>query len=485
MKILSDTDAERGLLAGLIKGGSISYHEIGDIGLTDASFTIDSHSVLFKCLDYIFKNQDDVYPDIPLIYSASSDLGLRSWLTKNEEVQYLNSIATFPVQIENIRTFGLKVKKLEIGRLMIERLKQAEYDTYEISGTESINDIFGIVEKTLLDCGAFLSSKEKCATKLGDGMREYFDDLEKNPIENVGISTGMPIYDRSIGGGLRNGSVDVVAARMGVGKSSLSMNIALHVSQLGFPVLILDSEMGIENSWARSGACISEIDNRLIETGQYIKFNNDIVKVKKTISKIENLPIYFESIAGLNLENQISVMKRWLITNVGIKKNGLANQCLIIYDYLKLMDQNQGGGYQEYQMIGFLITSLVNFAQKYKVPIFSLVQTNRDGISKEDSSVIAQSDRIGWFASSLSLFKIKDINETNQDGIENGNRKMIIIKSRFGPGLSPGDYINLNFNGSISKITEGKTKSELFKENKKKKIMEESLQNDGDEPISF
>lgn len=487
MKILADCDAERGLLSGLIKYGSLSYHEISDLGLTDATFTIDSHNVLFKCLHKIFTSNDgSVIPDVPLIYSASSDLGLKSWYQRDEEVSYLNSIINFPVQEKNIRIFALKIKKLEIGRRINERLEQAKNDTTQITGNENINEIFSILEKSIMDCGQLLASQDKSASIMGDGLDEYFQDLEVNPIEQIGISTGFPLYDKAIGGGLRTGSVNVIASRAKIGKSTLALNISIHVSQLGIPVLYLDSEMSKEDSWNRMISCLSDIGIADIETGQYMKFINDKNKVNQAKQILKSLPIYYQSIAGQPLENQVAFIKRWLITEVGLKKNGQAKPCLIIYDYLKLMNEEEGKGYQEYQAIGFLMTSLVNFTKKYNFPILSFIQTNRDGISKEDASTISQSDRVLWFCSSLAIFKPKESEEIEQDGYQYGNRKLIVTDCRYGPGLQSGDYINCHFNKNIAKIIEGKSKYEIWKEKKLKpptenRVLEDNIEENDDD----
>lgn len=466
MKILSCPDSERGLLAVLVRFGSTAYHEISDLGITDATFTKDSHSVLYKCIHKVFTTQDNIVPDIPLIYSAATDLGLKAWYQRDDEVSYLNSIFNFPVKEDNCRIFARKIKRLEIGRLLNERLEDAQNSTLEITGNETINEIFGIIEKTIIDCGKFLSSDEKSASVIGDGLKEYFDDLEKNPIEQIGISTGMPIYDKAIGGGLRAGSVNVIASRAKVGKSSLALNVALHIGKLGVPILYLDSEMSKEDSWNRMIASVAEINIEDIESGKYNRFLTQKNKVDKAIDELNKLPIYYQSIAGQPLENQVSFIKRWIITDVGLNKNGQAKPCVVIYDYLKLMNEEEGKGYQEYQAIGFLMTSLVNFCKKYNFPILSYIQTNRDGISKEDSSTISQSDRVLWFCSSLSIFKKKEPEEIEADGYEHGNRKLIVTDCRYGPGLTAGDYINFNFNTNMSKISEGKTKFEIWKDKK-------------------
>lgn len=465
MKILADCDSERGLLSCLLKYGSMSYHNISDLNISDATFTIDSHKVIIKCLNKIFKDNDNIIPDIPLIYSAASDLGLKSWFMKDNEVAYLNALMEHIVAESNIRIHALKIKKLEIGRRINERLEQAKTDTLQISGNESIGEIFGIIEKSIIDCSSFITAGES-ATDMSEGIEEYFKELEANPIDQIGISTGLPIYDNAIGGGLRAGTVNVIGARAKAGKSTLALNIAMHVANLGIPVLYLDSEMSKEDSWHRMVACLSGINSREIETGKYTTFYTNKIKVDNAIQKLKQLPIFYESIAGQPLENQMSSIKRWIITNVGLKKDGSAKPCIVIYDYLKLMNEDEGKGYQEYQAIGFLMTSLVNFARKYNFPILSFIQLNRDGISKEDASAIAQSDRVVWFASSLAIFKQKSAEEIQLHGYENGNRKLVVTDARFGPGIAEGDYINCIFNKSISKITEGKTAFEIIKEQK-------------------
>ena len=139
MNILANVDDERGLLAGLIKYGGVAYHNISDLDISSATFTIESHKVIFRCLYYIFYHQDNAVIDIPSIYSAASSLGLRSWFQNDTEVKYLNAIINLPIQEENVRPFTLRIKKLEIGRLMFERLEQAKDDTLNITGNRKNN----------------------------------------------------------------------------------------------------------------------------------------------------------------------------------------------------------------------------------------------------------------------------------------------------------------------------------------------------------
>lgn len=485
MRILSNPDLERGLLSALLNYGSACFNEVNSLDISDATFTIESHKVIYKCINKVLENEDAIIPDIPLLYSAATELNLKGWFQKDEEVSYLNQLINSPVKEENARIFALKIKKLEIGRQINNRLGDAQNDTLQITGDESINEIFSIIERSIIDCGKFLNSQDKSASIISEGLKEHLKELETNPTDQIGISTGLPVYDRAIGGGLRAGSVNVIGARAKAGKSTLALNIAIHVAELGIPILYLDSEMSKEDAWNRMLACISEIPINDIETGKYTNFLVNKNKIDVAATKLNNIPIYYQSIAGQPLESQISLIKRWIITDVGLKKNGQAKPCLIIYDYLKLMNEEEGKGYQEYQAVGFLVSSLVNFTKKYNFPILSFIQLNRDGISKEDSSTISQSDRVLWFCASLAIFKPKEPEEIQNDGDQYGNRKLIITDCRYGPGLSSGDYINCHFNKSISKITEGKTKFEIWKNQQKSKMISSKNESTTEDKIPF
>ena len=155
-------------------------------------------------------------------------------------------------------------------------------------------------------------------------------------------------------------------------------------------------------------------------------------------------------------------MRRWIIKDVGTNDDGTAKPCVIVYDYLKLMDSAAvSSDLKEYQVLGFMMTALHNFAVKYQIPILSFIQLNRDGITKESTDTASGSDRIIWLCSNFTIFKRKSDEEIAEDGVTNGNRKLVPLVSRHGGGLDDNDYINCYLKGWCAKITEGKTKLEL------------------------
>ena len=66
-----------------------------------------------------------------------------------------------------------------------------------------------------------------------------------------------------------------------------------------------------------------------------------------------------------------------------------------------------------------------------------------------------------WLCSNFTIFKRKSDEEIAEDGMGNGNRKLVPIVSRHGGGLDDGDYINMHMKGYCGKIQEGRTAFEL------------------------
>jgi hypothetical protein len=236
-----------------------------------------------------------------------------------------------------------------------------------------------------------------------------------------------------------------------------------NIAKLGIPVLNMDTEMSKKDHIHRLLAMASEIEISKIETGRFSESPNIKSKVIAAAQELKNLPIHHKVIAGKPFDEQLSIMRRWLVKEVGLNDDGTAKDCVIFYDYLKLMDTSgMDKDLKEYQLLGFMMTSLHNFAVKYQVPIMAFIQLNRDGITKESTDSASGSDRIIWLCSNFSIFKRKTDEEIAEDGTESGNRKLIPVISRHGGGLDDNDYINCHMKGWCAKIVEGKTKLEAM-----------------------
>ena len=224
----------------------------------------------------------------------------------------------------------------------------------------------------------------------------------------------------------------------------------------------MDTEMQDGEQLPRLLRLLTGVDWLKIESGEALKNPADKSRLLEARDLIVNNPHFCHvNIAGMNFEDQLAVMRRWLFRTPKVGLNGKANPCVIIYDYVKLMGSDQiSDAMRETQLMGFIATGLQNFAIRYNIPMLCFGQLNRDGLSKESTDVVAMSDRIGWFCSNLSIFKKKNVEEIQQDGINSGNYKLVPLIARHGPGLQDGDYINFHVEGNCFRIREGKLKSE-------------------------
>lgn len=460
--ILADPSAERAVLSGICKFGEEVYLDIADI-LQDTSFTVDSNAVIFKCIKEICEKHQSKSIDIASIYSVAQELGLSHVLSRKEEAQHLKAILDFPVNIENIPKFAAKIRKLQIARLLYEQLEKAKDKLLDVTGSEPVTSIISIAEDTVFDFTSLINDTDNNPVCIGNDLEKYIQNLIDNPIDQVGIPTGFPVYDQAIGGGLRKSTVNVIAARPKTGKTLLVDNMGFYIAnKLKVPVLNMDTEMTKEDHINRILAMMTETEINNIETGKFAKSQDKSKKIENAVKELLDTKLFYKSIAGKPFEEQIALMRRWLVKEVGLEDDGTAKPCVIFYDYLKLMDSSGiSQDLKEYQVLGFMMTSLHNFATRYKVPIVAFVQLNRDGITKESTDTASGSDRIIWLCSNFTIFKRKSEEEIAEDGPSEGNRKLIPIISRHGGGLDDNDYINCHMKGWCAKITEGRTKLEI------------------------
>lgn len=247
------------------------------------------------------------------------------------------------------------------------------------------------------------------------------------------------------------------------GKSTVADNVALNVCETGIPVLMLDTEMSKEDHINRIIANLTNIPIKEIETGKFSEDEQKTTAVRMAIDRIKKLPYTYVSVAGAPFENIINTIKRWIVHTVGKDENGRTRDCVVIYDYLKLMSSSAISNHlQEYQVLGFQITALHNLAVKYDFACLSFVQLNRDGITKETTDAVSGSDRLIWLCTSFSIFKFKSPEEIAQDGPRAGNRKLVPVVCRHGPAMENGNYINVNMIGDKYQVRELRTRDEVL-----------------------
>jgi replicative DNA helicase len=492
-----DPGAERAVLAGICKYGGDAFVDVDD--LIDANaFGDDGNWALFSCLEHFYGDGLDKKLDLPSILSTARSLGLGEYFGKPEDMRHLRDIFQFPIEKETIRREAKKLYKLYLTRELDEIYAQTRREFRNITGDESIDEIQAIAESPVFDFFAKLNKSESDGPKqIAYGIDEFLDSIEANPRDNIGISSGFALYDYYIGGGFRRATVSIIGARMKVGKTIFCDNIALHVAaKLKIPVLNLDTEMTREEHQARilSHVCSAEFDTtvtiREIETGGYAADDEKREAVRQAAEWLKAIPYEYDSVVEKSFEEQVAIIRRWVRRRVGYDEKGRTKDCLVIYDYLQPPEYGEfGKDAREHQILGYQMLSLLRTASKCDVPIFTLVQLNRDGITNETTGVVADSDRPLRKGANFAILKWKSEEELAEDGEEAGTHKLVIIITRHGEAMAKGDYINIRFDGKSARMIERGTRNELQrrKKDKRPKGFEVEVPEGGDkeEPIDF
>ncbi len=96
---------------------------------------------------------------------------------------------------------------------------------------------------------------------------ERAEELHRSGAEVTGLSTGLRDLDRKLTG-LHPSNLIIVAARPGMGKSTLALGIAQHIAVHGDPVAIFTLEMSREEIVSRMLCAEGRIDSQRLRTGR-------------------------------------------------------------------------------------------------------------------------------------------------------------------------------------------------------------------------
>jgi replicative DNA helicase len=461
----TDPASERHVLGVIFARGSEAYDEVADL-LTPSSFTIDTNQILYRCVEYVCKQDPHAKIDYPTLMSAADALGLAECLRPMDEVKHVRAIMNMGPHLyaENLPRMAAKVRRLEIARELQACLTQAGLDLENITGDEEVSDILGRAENPLFDFTARLAGNtDRGLVDMGEGFEEWLTQVMDNPPAVYGIPTGFPRWDEAIGGGILPNSMNVIAGRAKEGKSQLACNMSLNIATAGFPVLHMDTEMDQKEHWARIGANLTGLGVRGIPRGDYGSEPDKRAALLEASRRVRGLPYTYACVIGQPFEDVLAKMKRWVVRKVGLGEDGYAKPCVIIYDYLKLTDGSRlGEAVKEWQELGFMATALKNFMGRYGVGSVVMAQCNREALNgRLDETVVAGSDRIVHYCTSLSFF----VGLTDKEVTHKGDtHKLVPHCCRGGPGLGKNDPpITLRADYRVGRITEAPVRPVVFK----------------------
>src|SRR5579859_3090780 len=244
----------------------------------------------------------------------------------------------------------------------------------------------------------------------------------------TGVSTGFRDLDAPLGG-LQRSDLVILAARPGVGKTALALNIAANAAYAGARhVAFFSLEMGKEQLGLRLLSMRSRVDQMRLRMG-WVE-DAEWEKLTSAMDTLSDGPIWIDDTGGLALASLTSRARR-LHAEVGID--------LVIVDYLQLIRVTQDGKrYQNReQEIAEISRGLKALAKELDVPVLALAQLSRAVESRASKvpqlSDLRESGAIENDADVVLFIYRQELYEEADGEVRKNTADIIIAKHRNGP----------------------------------------------------
>ncbi len=238
-----------------------------------------------------------------------------------------------------------------------------------------------------------------------------------------GLSTGLSAIDGKING-MNKSDLLLLAARPGMGKTSLALNIALNAAKAsGKTVAIFSLEMSRDQLVTRLIASEGLVENTRLVTGNLRE--SDWVKIAEAASTLSRLDIRID-------DNPLLT-----VADMNAKCRRLDNLGLVVIDYLQLMTSAGGKSYSgenRQQAVSDISRMLKIMAKELQVPVLCLSQLSRANEKREDKrpmlSDLRESGSIEQDAD-IVMFIYRD-DYYNEDSEKRNIAECIVAKNRHG-----------------------------------------------------
>lgn len=251
-----------------------------------------------------------------------------------------------------------------------------------------------------------------------------------------GLSTGFSAVDGKING-LNKSDLLLLAARPGMGKTSMALNVALNAAkESGQTVAVFSLEMSRDQLVTRLLAGEGLIENTRLISGDLRE--SDWVKIAEGASSLSRLDIRIDDNPLLTVADMNAKCRR--IDNLG----------LVVIDYLQLMTSGRRSGDNRVLEISEITRGLKIMAKELNVPVITLSQLSRGPDSRQDHrpmlSDLRESGSIEQDAD-IVLFLYRDA-YYNRESEEQNVAECIVAKNRHGET----DSVKLGWDGQFTRF---------------------------------
>ena len=299
-------------------------------------------------------------------------------------------------------------------------------------------NITAMVQKGGASAGDMLESAEQkvYAIRRGRGaqsmvpvshiLQDVMTRLEElsNSSETLpGLSTGFSAVDGKING-LNKSDLLLLAARPGMGKTSMALNVALSAAKSsGKTVAIFSLEMSREQLVTRLIAAEGLVENQRLTTGNLRE--SDWQRIAEAASNLSRMDILIDDNPLLTAADMNAKCRR--LDNLG----------LVVIDYLQLMTSAGGKSYSgenRQQAVSDISRMLKIMAKELQVPVLCLSQLSRANEKRDNKrpmlSDLRESGAIEQDAD-IVMFLYRD-DYYNEDSEKRNIAECIVAKNRHG-----------------------------------------------------
>jgi len=321
-------------------------------------FYTEANSKIFKAILDLYEERSPID-----IVTLTNKLKKNRDLAKIGGAGYLAELVNKVPTSANVEKYGQIVKDLSIKRQLISAAAKIADISFDdgFEADEALDkaemEIFSLSQRHLKQ--SFIPIK--------DALSESFDrldELHKNAGGLRGVPTGFHDLDNMLAG-LQPSNLIILAARPGIGKTALSLNIARSVAvDYKIPVGIFSVEMSKEELTDRLLVRQSEIDAWRLKTGKLEE--EDFTRFSEAMGILADAPLYIDDTPGISILEMRTKARRLQV------EKGLQ---LLIIDYLQLVHgRNLENRVQEVSEISM---GMKNLARELKIPIISVSQLSR------------------------------------------------------------------------------------------------------------
>jgi replicative DNA helicase len=407
--------------------------------LRPESFYLESHQAVYRAIVRLFERSNPVD-----LLTVTEELRKSGDLDKVGGSYYLVGLTNRMASSANLEYHARIIAQKHILREMIRISTRTIKDAYE--ETTDVFDLLDDAEKGLFDITQNnLSRSYETMSSLSSQVLRQIEELSKKEGGLTGVPTGFTDLDR-LTSGWQPSDLIILAARPGMGKTSLILAMALNAAKdFEKPVAMFSLEMASTQLVQRLISMESEIAGSKMRNGKLEDY--EWQQLQTTVERLSNVQIFIDDTPGINIFELRAKCRR-------LKQQH--NIQMVIIDYLQLMSGNTDGKGNREQEIAGISRALKNMAKELKVPVIALSQlsravetrggTKRPQLSdlRESGSIEQDADLVGFIYRPEYYQILEDENGASLKGIA----EVIIAKHRHGAL----DTIKLKFTDTFAKF---------------------------------